>query len=309
MSLRTFAPTLAAVIVLGIASQSMAGAITEASGPITVVTKDGARKQVTVEKGKPIALKEGDVVETGGSSATFTSSSGDTIVLEPNTTAKSHGDDGNRDYLFLEAGVGVANLSEKTALGAASGWVTVPAGAKQKAQVFVEVPRDRAAKEALFRTNNGAAWVTYNQFRVWVTDRHAVTLSVNSQRKGVVCYRTHQQNKATVRVEKRVQGGTIITEVPRATSGCSEPKDGDTKTKIDNDITSFKTGKIQVTTDFGEGQGDPAELGPGTYAVVDNATGSITVVFTAVEFEILDQAISLTTEFATLTQSNFSDVK
>ena len=171
------------------------------------------------------------------------------------------------------------------------------------------MPRDRAAEEALFRANKGDAWVTYHAFRAWTPERHAVTLTVDNKRTGVVCYRTHQQNRGNVRVHKRVQGGTIITQVPRATSGCSEPQDGNQKTKINNDITSFKTGKILVETDFGDNAGEQAELGPGTYAVVDNTTGAITVVFTAVEFEILDQAVSLTSEFSTLTQSNFSDVK
>jgi hypothetical protein len=43
--------------------------------------------------------------------------------------------------------------------------------------------------------------------------------------------------------------------------------------------------------------------------LIDNATGAIEVLFTAVKFEILERAINLTTEFSTLAQSNFSDVK
>ena len=171
-------------------------------------------------------------------------------------------------------------------------------------------PADRASSEALFRANSGEAWVSYFQFAAWLPVRHAITLTVDKTSQGLVCYRTHQQNRGNVRIEKRVQGGTIVTQVPRATSGCSRPEEGDQKTRIENDITSFKTGKILVSAEFGEGAGgDPAELGPGTYALVDNATGAITLILTEVEAKILEQLISLTTEFATLTQSNFSDVK
>jgi hypothetical protein len=185
--------------------------------------------------------------------------------------------------------------------------VTSPAGAKDAVQVFVEVPKDRAASEALYRSNKGVAWVSNFKFQVGLPEQHAITLNVTGKDSDLVCYRTHQQNRGDVTVRKGVQGGQIISSVPRATSGCSEPQEGGRKTRISNDITSFKTGKIKVETDFGEGSGHPAELGPGTYAVIDNATGAITVIFTAVEFDILDRAISLTTEFATLTQSNFAD--
>ena len=43
--------------------------------------------------------------------------------------------------------------------------------------------------------------------------------------------------------------------------------------------------------------------------MIDNATGAIELAFSAVKFEILERAITLTSEFSTLAQSNFSDVK
>jgi len=303
MNLRTTAMTLSVGMLLGLAGQAFAMSVSAASGPITV---NG--KSVTIVKGKPLALKAGDVVAAGSSTVTFTATSGDTIRLERNGIAEAMGDDGRRDSLYLREGVGIGTLSEKTTFGAAPGWVTVPAGAKAKSQVFIEVPAAKKGSEALYRTNSGEAWVQYHSFQVGLTTKHAVTLNTDNKRPGLVCYRTHQQNRGTVIVKKRVQGGMIISEVPRATSGCSEPQGGNSKTKISNDISSFKTGKIKIETDFGEGKGHPAELGPGTYAIIDNATGAITVVFTAVEFDILDRAVSLTTEFATLTQSNFADV-
>jgi len=82
----------------------------------------------------------------------------------------------------------------------------------------------------------------------------------------------------------------------------------DNKTKICDDINSLKTAKIKLESKFAKAT-NTASIGPGTCALVDNTTGAIQVLFTAVKFEILERAISLTTEFSTLAQSNFSDVK
>jgi len=69
-----------------------------------------------------------------------------------------------------------------------------------------------------------------------------------------------------------------------------------------------KTGKIRLETRYPGKAPQTAALGPGTYALINNETGTIELSFTAVEYVILARAVSLTQEFATLSQSNFSDV-
>ena len=46
-------------------------------------------------------------------------------------------------------------------------------------------------------------------------------------------------------------------------------------------------------------------LGPGTFAVIDNSTGVIEFAFFEVDFQIIERATSLTSEFSTLAASNF----
>jgi hypothetical protein len=141
---------------------------------------------------------------------------------------------------------------------------------------------------------------------MYLMPAHSVTLDVDPEKGGTLCFRTGQQNAGDVEIHKSTPGGDIIASVPKATLGCftDEP---DNKTKICDQIDSLKTAKIQIETRFAKGV-NKAAIGPGTCALIDNATGAIQVLFTAVKFEILERAISLTSEFATLAQSNFSDV-
>jgi len=101
--------------------------------------------------------------------------------------------------------------------------------------------------------------------------------------------------------------GLIVAYVPKASLGCVTDEPGN-KTRLCNDINSLKTAKIRLETKFGSTT-NTAAIGPGTCAVIDNATGAIELAFSAVKFEILERAITLTSEFSTLAQSNFSDVK
>lgn len=300
MSFRALCAATFVTAVLGLAaSAAEAGSITAASGPIMI---NG--KSVTVTA--PIELKKGDTVETGTSRATWSSASGDATELNAGTSARAEGAETGLDSLFVRHGTVVATISMKTMVGVAAGWATVDQDNKGTSKVFIDAPEDRKSSEALFRTNQGSAWISYRAFSTWLPERHSVTMSVDATQPETACFRTHQQNADKIEVHKRVSGGTIIAYVPRATSGCFEPA-GPLKTRISNDITSLKEGKIEIATRFG-GAENRAELGPGTYALIDNTTGAITVLFSAVEFEILEQAVTLTSEFQTLAQSNFTDV-
>lgn len=303
MTLRNNWFALAAIAVLGVAASAVqAGEITSATGQISV---NGQSRTVD----KPFVLEPGAVVDTLGSTVKFTSAGGDVVTLLPGTSARSEGSNG-MDYLFVRFGTAVAELSNKTAVGVNAGWITVPEGSTTKSEVFVEAPEDRKTSESQFRTNKGSAWITYGaghgSFRVWLPERHSVTLRIDASQPEFLEFSTDQQNRQDIEIHKTLSGGSIVCFVPRATSGRIEPVTS-TQTKISNDLTSFKDGKVRIETRFRDN--NQADLGPGTHAIIDNATGAITVVFSAVEFDILERAISLTSEFATLAQSNFSDVQ
>ncbi len=291
---------LPALIVLSLAALAEAGVISSATGPIRV---NG--QEVVLQPGQTLELKAGDRVDTGASVAVFQSASGDRVTLEKGTKARADGLTDGVDYLFVESGSAYGTIGDKTSFGGTAGWATAPEG--QTAKAFLDVPRDRPGSEGSFRAVEGGVWVRYNSYRVWLPQRNSITLAVDPARPDVFAFRTSQQNDADVDVVRTVAGGDIFAHVPKATVGrmmSAEPN----KTRIENDITSLKTGKIRLETRYPGRPEQNAALGPGTYALIDNATGAIEVSFTPVEFVILERAISLTNEFATLSQSNFSDL-
>ena len=87
---------------------------------------------------------------------------------------------------------------------------------------------------------------------------------------------------------------TLIVLLVTSLAACG----GQEQTRTGNSITVIPRTEVLKTI---------AIVPPGDI-VIDNATGDIQVSFTAVEFVILERAISLTQEFSTLSQSNFSDV-
>lgn len=304
----------AAVALFALAPQSaLAGSITGATGPIKV--NDKAR---TLRQGEKLELEEGDRVEAGKSTVTWTSASGDVLTLEPGTSALATGTTDERDadgkefkieYLFLEWGAATGQISTRTSLGTSAGWMGTPGGAKAKTTVFVEVPERTKFTKSQFRAVKGTAWVRYHKFRVGLNEGHSIVLTVDPNDPNTLGFRTGQQNRSEVEVILDLsRDNRIVAKVPRATSGSLSPEVGN-KTKVANDITSLKTGKIEIETRFAGREPKTAQLGPGTSARIDNETGDIQVAFEAVAFEILESAIMLTSEFSTIAQSNFADVK
>ncbi len=293
------AAALVGLLALAVTDTAIAGTISSATGPITI---NG--RVVTVEPGKPIELAEGDTVSCGDAIVEWVSASGDRVTLDKGSTFHAEGVANGVDHLFVDSGAAYGDLSGKTAIGSSSGWMSAPAG--QKVKALLQVPTERAGGEATFRAISGSAYIRYHDYTTMLPEQHTVTMAVDPSSPATLAFRTSQQNAGDIEVRRKVGGGELIAFVPKATIGRLAPT-ADGKTRIENDITSLKTGKIRIETRFG-GTPQRAALGPGTYAFVDNETGSIEVSFTAVEFVILDRAISLTSEFATLSQSNFSDV-
>lgn len=280
---------------------AQAGTITGASGPFKV---NGANQ--TLPAGGSLALKRNDVVDTLGSSLTYRSDTGDTVILETGSLVREEETTATAAGIFLLRGAVTGVVSEKTQVGCAAGWATAPAG--QKCRLLVESTPGRETTEALFRAVEGSAFVNYRAFNAFLLPQHSVTLDIDPAAPGTLRFRTGQQNAGEVKIAKSVPAGEIAAWVPKASLGSfnDEPEN---KTKVCNDINSLKSAKIRLQTRFAGRGENTAAIGPGTCALIDNATGAIQVLFAAVKFEILERAISLTSEFSTLAQSNFSDVK
>jgi hypothetical protein len=296
---------IATVVVLAAsAAAAQAGTITAATGPFRLNAKD-----VTLASGQTLVTKAGDEISTGKSSVVWRSDNGDNVTLDIGTVAREEPTNQMSAAVFLLRGSATGMVGPKTLIGVAAGWAGAPEGKKSK--VLAEAVPGHEVVSGLFRAVEGSAYVSYRQYRVTLPPAHSVTLDISLSAPGNLQFRTGQQNAGEVRISKAVREGQpdeIVLMVPKATAGFfqDEPQN---KTRICDDINSLKTAKIGITTRFQARGENNAAIGPGTCAIVDNATGAIQLLFTAVSFEILERAISLTTEFSTLAQSNFSDVR
>lgn len=286
------------------AAAAQAGTITAATGPFRVNAKD-----VTLESGQTLATKAGDEISTGKSSVVWRSDNGDNVSIDIGSVAREEPTNQESAALFLLKGSATGMVGSKTLIGVAAGWAGAPEGTKSK--VLAETVPGREGTSGLFRAVEGSAYVSYGPYRATLPAAHSVTFDISHAAPGNLEFRTGQQNAGDVQISKTVRQGEsdeITVWVPKATAGyfSDEPEN---KTKICDDINSLKTAKIRIRTRFQSKGENNAAIGPGTCANVDNATGAIQLLFTAVSFEILERAISLTTEFSTLAQSNFSDVR
>lgn len=264
---------VAGLVAFALAGDAFAGTLTASTGPVKVNGKAATL---------PVELKKGDTVETGAASATFKSDSGDIVTLDRDTTAKSEGVEDGVEYLFVVSGVATGDISEKTTIGVSVGWATAAKGTRT--EVRAEAPADRPGVEGRFRSIKGAGtWIRNGEISTWLPEANSVTLWRDRSKRGGMCFRTSQQNTARVDVTKMVAGGAIKVSVPRATSGCVEDV-ANNKTKISNEITSNKQDKIKIETEFGSKSA--AEVGPGTYALIDNQTGGIELIDESVDDSI-----------------------
>jgi len=292
--------TFAACATFAAATSAEAGTITAATGEFDV---NG--KPATLESGKTITLKKGDVVDAKKANVSYKSDTGDALLVESGSVVREEETTESAAGLYIQKGAVTGTLSDKTQLGAAAGWMTAEKGTK--ARVLVEAAAGHEDREALFRAIEGSGTVSYHAFSVHLPPAHSTTLSSDPAAPGTMLFRTGQQNAGEVRIDKATTAGLMSAYVPKASLGRFSDEPGN-KTRICNDINSLKTAKVRLETKFGSSKND-ASIGPGTCAVIDNTTGAIELAFTAVKFEILETAITLTSEFSTLAQSNFSDVK
>lgn len=255
----------AGLALAGMADAAFAGTVTGQGAPIQVNGQ-------AVAAGQTVQFKQNDVLKTGDGTAVIRSDGNDEISVDRNSSVKSDGTADGIEYLFVTRGIATGKLSTKTSLGTAVSWATAPEG--QTTEVRVEAPSGREDVEGRFRTVKGGTWLRFNEYSTWLPEAHSINLWRERAQPKFLCFRTSQQNEGVVEIRRQVSGGAIRLRVPRATSGCVEDKGS--KTKVTNDVTSNKQQKVEVATEFGSASS--AQIGPGAYAIIDNATGGIELV-------------------------------
>ncbi len=243
------------------ASSPVSGSITVASGPVRV---NG--QQTKVVPGKPVELNRGDLFDTQDASATWRSAAGDEVQLQPGTAARDDGVEDGVSALFVRWGLATAQISQMTLVGGAAGWASVLKD--KKARVIVEVPKARAAQDAHFFAAEGTAWIRYDTYSIGLSQGLGASLSVHPLDRGVLRFRTSQQNAADVEIRRTVPAGEIVAFVPRGAIGaCSEAAPG--VTRILNAVDSVPSAKFRLNGRFARTQPFSAEVAPGSAVTID----------------------------------------
>jgi len=256
----------------------------------------------------PIDLNAGDRI-TGP--ATITPASGGSIILAPGAILRVEAipEDGSEPFSLL-AGAARGVLVGDAELGASTGWLG--AVGESECQFFVE----RVSNErAFFQAYKGEAVLSYQlsasrHYTVDLRDGNGIEFSIpivdGKPVMGDLCFATNQDNPTPVVLNAQITSELLVTmTIPQATSGCLVQEDGGTVTRINNDLESLKTGVIQIQTELTGEVAKKGSITAGAYVLVINATGDIEPGLVEIDFEIIERAISLTSEFSTLAVSNF----
>jgi hypothetical protein len=246
----------------------------------------------------PVALKAGDRVR---GPATITSAAEDLILIGKGSVLEVSPAREDVEYFTLVEGWAQGEASERTRIVLTVGQLIGPEAGK--AEFYVE---SVDANRSLYRINKGQASALYSMFQVDIPEGNGIELIATPGKKDILGFKTLPENPGAAAILAKVSETLDIgLMVPRATEGRIEPWDGGKYTRISSDVGSWQGGKIGIETKPVGGGGQEGELGPGTFALINNITGEIEFGFIEVDFAIIERAISLTSEFALLAVSNF----
>lgn len=267
----------------------------------------------------PLEIAIGDTVD---GPATIETAAGDTVSVDPGSqvqlVAPLPGEAEQKEGLelfFVKRGSARGKIGTKTEIACSIGWLSAPTEGSPVQFYVEEIEKGRA----FYRSNEGNALLVHNPdpenpdvptYLIRLLEGNGIEINVPADRekKGDLGFETQQGNPADVHIRALVTSSLAIDlDIPKATSGTIE-QDGP-KTKLSSAATSFKGGKIIVGTEIDSEEMQSGELGPGTFAFIDNVTGAFSVPFVEINFEIVKRDISLTSEFSTIAVSNFSSLK
>jgi len=258
----------------------------EVKGP-AVITSEGGKDKITLRKDAVLRFLGTDTDEKGNKAESF----------------------------FLKSGACDADLGFFARLATPSFWA-FPEKAGTRAAFYAET---FPGGTGYARSSKGSGLVrllvnpaAHGNLEIHLTESQGLTLQRNGDRD--IRYSTDPHNEwrtGAVRMIYPLPTGLMVDlYIPKATSGSIAPKVGVAgKTDVSNLVTSWKSGRVWISTSKGGTQINADGIGPGVTATIDEASGSIESGFVKVEFASLKAAISLTTEFASLAMSPLSKVK
>lgn len=257
----------------------------------------GGKVNGAAPKQVPMALSAGDKVD---GPATITTATGETLLVSADGVLAVKAPEKGVELFFVIKGSVRGEIGPKVQVAVPVGWLQVPEG--NKAEFYAET---MGKARCFVKANKGDLVVGYDKYQILLREGQGIELWTLADKPGDLCFTTHANNPGDVALLAKITGSLDVElVVPKATTGCVRQIPGD-KTRIDSDAGSWKGGKIGLRTRLSGAEGQTGTLGPGTFAVINNATGEIEMGFEEVDFQIIERAISLTSEFTALATSNF----
>lgn len=254
----------------------------------------------------PVTLNPGDVLT--GPGVVRTVGAGTLYLTEDAELRVETPREEGWEAFYLLGGAVRGEIGARVEVGSPGGWFVVPAeNADARAEFYM---RAMDGARGYFQVRSGSGLVAYEP-RAGQFPRYSVLLTEGlgvelwSEGSGDLGFFTEQNNPLDLMLTAHVTEATDVNLwVPKATGGTLRQDQGGLYTNLQSEAGSWKGGQIQGEVKV---QGDVRSnivLGPGANAVIDNITGLI-VSFAEVDFEIIERAISLTSEFQALATSNF----
>lgn len=253
----------------------------------------------------PTTLDAGDVV-TGP--ATIRTAAGETLLLgEGGVLEVQESMEEGRELFFVKSGSLRGEIGSSTSVAIPTGWLDAPSG--QTVEFYV---RTLDAARGYVEVRRGTGVVHFEasgeadgfpKYTFLLTDGQGI--EIWSPSRGDVGFMTAQDNEGDVAISAQVTSATEIQlRVPKATAGELVQEEEGRKTVVRSEAGSWKGGEIRGEIFLNGEKTDVAVLGPGTFVRIDNITGKV-LSFAEVGFEIIERAISLTSEFTAVAASNF----
>jgi len=246
--------------------------------------------------GTPKALAAGDRVK---GPAEVKTNGGRVLKVSPGSELEVQAPEGDVELFLVTKGSVRGTIDQKTQVAIPTGWLMVKEG--ESADFYVET---LSAKRGFVKVDGGQGLLVYKTLHVYLSEGNGT--EIEEKPSGAIQFRTHQTNTSKVHMIARITDDLEIElEVPKATTGSLSQEQKGKKTRLISDPISWKSGQVTLQTRFEGEKTHSGSLGPGTYAVIDNATGVLELAFDAVDFQIIKRATSLTSELTSLAVSNF----
>jgi len=253
---------------------------------------------VTTPDGQPRALAAGEVVK---GPATVRTAAGGELIVSPESALQVQAPEGDLELFLVTEGSVRGNIGQKTQVAIPTGWLTVKS--EERVLFYAETLKG-ATKRGFVKVDSGRGLLIFKKLHVHLSQGNGV--EIEEKPNGAIRFTTHQTNASKVHMILRVTDELEIDlKVPKASTGTLSQEQKGRKTRLVSDPISWKSGQVALETFLEGASTNTGSLGPGTYAVIDNATGVLELAFDVVDFQIIKRATSLTSELSSLAVSNF----